>query len=278
MKLALISSFYEKSKRFHQECLKSIANQTDTNFVAILFGDNFNLELLNHKLGCQVEYEFVTNLTPREIKALGIQKALNLGCDYICFIDSDDFMSEQRINFYKKMINVKKFDILIHNLTTIRSDSSIIKNNALKLRSGYYKKEFFYKKNISGFGNTLYKTDLLKMLLPFPDNSLSLDWEVISVLSFSSKIYSLDKSLTFYRQHDDNEIGLYKKWNKERLDIRIKSRDLHYSYLRSFFPKSSTINKLEENWKKKKSIIIKNKKNYLKKLTNYKNLYWQELI
>lgn len=278
MKLALISSFYKKSKHFHQECLKSIANQTDQNFVAIIFGDNLNLKLMNFNFKCQLEYEFVTNLKPREIKALGIQKAIKLSCDYICFIDSDDFMAEQRINFFNKMIKKKKFDILIHNLTTIKSDSSIIKKNALEIKNGYYNKEFFYKKNISGFGNTLYKTKLLEKLLPFPKYTLSLDWEVISVLSFSNKIYSLNKSFTYYRQHKDNEVGLYKKWDEDKLAIHIKSKDLHYNYLKTYFPNNKIISKLENDWKKKKDLIIKDKKVYLKKLTNHQNLQWQELV
>ena len=120
------------------------------------------------------------------------------------------------------------FDILIHDFDTIKSNSQLIKKNALVCRSGYYEKEFFYKKNISGFGNTLFKTKLFEKLLPFPSYTNSLDWECIGVLSFFSRIYYINKSLINYRQHNNNANGLNKLWNLKRLNSEINTINKHY--------------------------------------------------
>ena len=73
MKLGLISTFYKKSKPFHKECLESIANQSDNDFTAILFGDNFEIDLSKYNFKCHVEYEYLTKLSPRQIKTKGIK-------------------------------------------------------------------------------------------------------------------------------------------------------------------------------------------------------------
>lgn len=282
MKIGLISSFYEKSKEFHQDCFESVLNQTDKKFTFYLFGDEYSVELPS-STDIRIVYEEVEDLTPREIKAKGVVKAYKDNCDFLCFIDSDDFMKHDRIELLKKKLKTQNTNLLLHNYDTVSEKGKLITPSYIELNSKLLNKHFFDGKNISGFGNTIYKTSLIYNLLPFPDETMSLDWEVASVLIWKAKPYFWNKSLIGYRQHTENWVGNSTYWDEKKLDRVIQVRNSHYSFLNNLSYKikyENNYDKLYEKWIEKKNYIMLNKMDYLNELNSYegRKLFWWELI
>jgi hypothetical protein len=125
MKIGLISCFYKASSSFHKDCLDSVFNQTDREFIFYMFSDDYDIEVPKEK---NVKYEKVKNLTSSEIKARGVEKAFSDGMDYICFVDSDDFMDINRIEIIKNYLKNNNVDLLIHNLNSVDINGKIIKS------------------------------------------------------------------------------------------------------------------------------------------------------
>lgn len=283
-KIGLISSFHKYSQKYHKKCLESILNQNYKNFTFYMFADKIDIKPPKSK-NIRINFEYISDLSPREIKARGIIKAYNDGCDYISFIDSDDTMNTNRIEIIVNYFNQNLVDIFIHNFNTIDSRDNLIKSNIFNLSDEFFTNRFYWDKNNAGFGNTVYNSKLLYRILPFPKNSYSLDWEIIFILSLSNNIYTLDESLTNYRQHKNNWIGINNIKNDSTLKRIFYIRNYHYKSLKEYFTEREDkkglriIKRLERKWEKEKKGIINNLDDYLKKLIRNKdNLIWQELL
>lgn len=282
--IGLISSFHELSKPYHQDCLDSIVKQTEKNFHFYLFSDDIRFRV--PKVGePKIVYEYNQDLSPRQIKTRGVQKAYNDGCQYVCFIDSDDVMSENKIDAIMNYIKEFDVDIFIHNLDTIDTAGNLIKSRIFNFKDEVYENSFYWDKNNAGFGNTVYKTEIIYNILPFHEISVTLDWEIINILSLDRKVYTLDESLLDYRQHENNAIGINRIINKRWLSLQLNIRDKHYEALEYYFQIRQNKRALYDlhiqklKWIEKKDFILSNIDGYLSQLQPYKEkLLWQELV
>ena len=233
----------------------------------------------------EILYKSVEQMSPGEIKEYALKLAINYGCKYSTFLDSDDTISENRIKELFKFIDLNEQCSFVHNLNTIDDKGKMITKNIFKF-ADILNFDFFLNKNISGFGNTIYYLPhiLEAELIPFPKDIIALDWYIITILSSIKNIGVLNKSLTNYRQHMQNEIGIG-YYNKEILTNIINIRNVHYKKLFLFYNSKSNFLKLELfkqvliDWENKKETIEKNITNYLKILNNSRNLLlWNQLI
>lgn len=285
IKLGLISSFHNKSLDFHNECMHSILNQTDKDFSFYLFADNIRMSIPENTT-IHIDFEYVENLTPRQIRARGIQKAFKDGCDYILFVDSDDIMHKERIEKIKCFLLDHLPSILIHNLSLINRKGDVIKKDVFDFYYSEVDNGYYWWKNNSGLGNTVYKTNLLFELLPFPEKTYTLDWTIIFILSLEHSVTLYDESLLYYRQHSDNKIGINKIYNHKELKKTIDNIDAHYDSLIEYFTyinKSinylNLVEKLKESWSVKREKILADKNTYLNRLNKISDkLIWNELI
>ena len=279
IKIGLISCFYKASSNYHKDCLDSIFNQTDKEFIFYMFSDDYDMEIPKDK---NVKYEKVKNLTSSEIKARGAKKAFLDCMDYICFVDSDDFMDINRIKIIKNYLKKNRVDLLIHNLNSVDKNGKIIKRDIFNFDE-YYLNEFYWEKNNSGFGNTIYKTRVLKEFLPFPKRTYSMDWDIIFTLSLGRKVFTLKKSLLNYRQHGNNIVGINSKMNIKRLEDILKKRSLHYKILKSRFKDDEQVYKIVDslyNRNTQKAEEIRKKPDTYLRAYNKKSkeLIWWELL
>ena len=243
-----------------------------------MFSDDYDMKIPKEK---NVKYEKAKNLTPRKIKAKGIKKAYEDDVEFVCFVDSDDFMNPKRIEILKKYFIRNNVDILIHNLNTVDVNGNIINENIFEFDKEYTNR-FYWEKNNSGFGNTVYKTNLIYNLLPFPKNTFSLDWEVIFMLSLENDIFTLDKSLLNYRQHRSNVTGINKKLNKKQMIDFLKKRSLHYEALKKrYYNNRKTYAILDYLYEKNNEIVIEansDMNSFLRKYNKKSDeLIWWEL-
>lgn len=283
--IGLICSFHQHSINFHFECLQSILNQTDKDFHLYLFADQVYIP----KPVCNtipIDYESVENLSPKEIRGKGVSKAYRDGCNYIMFVDSDDIMHLERIKIIRKYLADNSPNILIHNLSTINQKSNIIKEHVFRFDKKAFDNQFYWWKNNSGLGNTVYRSELLYELLPFPEKTKTLDWTIIFILSLNNLVSVLDKSLMFYRQHEHNKLGINQQITKRELFYKLEVIDAHYDVLVDYF---SSRNKNSENlkliaslrceWARRKQIVLSDIESYLKSYNKIAdNLMWNQLI
>jgi hypothetical protein len=282
--IGLISSFHELSKQYHQDCLDSILKQTENNFHFYLFSEDLRFGVPKVERP-KIIYEYVHNLSPRQIKTRGVQKAYHDGCQYVCFIDSDDIMSENKMDTIMNYIKEFNVDIFIHNLNTIDSAGKLIKSRIFNFEDEVYENSYYWDKNNAGFGNTIYKTEIIYNILPFHEISVTLDWEIINILSLDRKVYTLDESLIDYRQHENNSIGISGIINKQWLSLQLNIRDKHYDALDYYFQMRQNKHALynlhiqRTKWIEKKDFILSDIDGYLSELQPYKEkLLWQELV
>jgi formyltetrahydrofolate synthetase len=112
--------------------------------------------------------------------------------------------------------------------------------------------EFIINKNIFGLSNTAIKLKNLKKF-NLPNNLIALDWYIFSkLLVEGKKAIFTNKTITFYRQHKNNIIGM-KKMNNKLLKKILKVKKKHYraiSKISNYFKIKLNKLKNQENNKK----------------------------
>ena len=106
---------YNNSKYIHR-CIKSVIDQTFHNWELIIIDNNSNDNSL----------EVINSFKDKRVKTITIQnngiiaKSRNLGINsskgiWLCFLDSDDWWEETKLNtIYKKIIKTE-VDVIVHN-------------------------------------------------------------------------------------------------------------------------------------------------------------------
>lgn len=240
MKISIIIPVYN-SEKYLRECLDSVLAQTYTDFEALLIDDGST----DGSGAICDEYA----LKDKRVKVFhkdngGVSSARNVGLDYakgewICFVDSDDFVSDVFLKEIIEELYSSQCDILIQPLTRVvgmKYHKEIIshKNNKLQIE------EFLNDYNVTIFGfvaGKAYRNMLVKA------NKIKFDKEMrfgedcdffINYLIFCETVFMSNKSNYFYRQiadsltrkdlHFDMEYNVFLKINKSLQQLSRKFR------------------------------------------------------
>jgi len=262
----LFSVIYPGSKKFFEDFINSVNNQTSKDFTLVLClnGTNLNKKELSK---IKVKYLlFKTNLDWRKARVSTLKKILDLKSNYIIFADSDDIMSKYRIQISLKKIKKYKCEFITNNIYLFGDE--------YKQKKIYfdYKKNFRIKlkdiddKNFIGCSNTIIKSkSLLKIIDHINTKLIGFDWCIAKLLILNkSKGFYIKDCLTFYRQYAQNNSRISNiSLNQKKFDLSEKIN--HYEYFR----------KLGLNYETKirKLKYILNNKKILKKIKK-KKLWW----
>lgn len=222
MEISVITTVYNIEK-YIGKCIESILNQTFTDFELILINDcstDSSLDIIKHYMEKDNRIKLINNeinLGCGMCRFIGINEAK---CDYIAFIDGDDYVSE---NYLKRLYNTSKTydsDITVcHSKIFVEFEDDNI--------YGYteHKKdlsEYNFSKEISIFETDDEKLNAYKSkALPYLNNKLikkklfdkveyckrvySEDMQTyFKLLYFSNKMVSMDddnETYYFYRKH-----------------------------------------------------------------------------
>ena len=128
--------------------------------------------------------------------------------EYIALADQDDIWEPSKLEV---LVNKIGSNSLIH------SDAKVIDAKGVLLHqswTAFYKKkinqefiDYLCKKNIVTGCTSLFKKELVPLIVPFPDEVLFHDWWLSLVAFRSGGIAYLDMPLVRYRIHADNTIG-----------------------------------------------------------------------
>ena len=225
-------------EKFLGQCIESIINQTYNDIEIILVDDG---STDNSGKICD-EYKSIDNRI-RVIHKVngGLSSARNVGMriaqgEYICFIDSDDYIDSQMLEIMKKQI--KNADIVIcgkediwgndaHNITS----SDLESNYDIISMSGEVAFEHFLLEDKEGYvvaWNKLYRTHIfIQYNIKFPEGKIHEDcFTIYKLFIHSQKVVYIDIPLYKYR-HREGSIMCNRDISKDMSIIEAYSEVLN---------------------------------------------------
>lgn len=230
--VALFTVFYPGIELYMDDFMSSVRSQTFTRFDLVIINDRYKYQNLKNLYNDVSLVEIQFSSTFSKNREHGINYIKEKGYKYIVLADADDFFSSERI---EKSVNVlTEYDIVVNDLNIVSSSGGILAksyfSHAIK-SSGTIGLDFIKDKNIFGFSNTAIRLDALPRI-NFPAENKIVDWYLFTeLLQKRLSAYYLSESLTSYRQHADNLIGIDNfslELFKKLVDLKIA----HYSYFR----------------------------------------------
>ena len=223
-KVSVVVPIYNVEK-YLNKCIDSIINQTYKNLEIILVDDG---SLDNCPKICDSYQKEDNRIKVIHKENGGLSDARNAGIEiatgkYICFIDSDDFISKEYIDTLYKMCIKHNADIAECDYIKFKDEKDIIEDEGILQEQEYtniemlnrlYVKNYSIKTTIAW--NKLYKIDLFTEIR-YPKGKLHEDeFTTYKLIYKSKKVVETDKKLYYYRQNDKSIMG--KKFNEKRYD------------------------------------------------------------
>lgn len=212
--------------KYLKEQLDSIYDQTYKLIEVIVVDDcstDATLHILNQfSKTHQLKY-YVNDINLGFVKSFekAIEKCKG---DYVALSDQDDIWEQDKL---KVLLNEIGSNLMIHSDCTIINDQNNILKNSWKEQLGYRIdiKNLFFGNVVTGC-TVLFKNDLLKTALPFPDGIAYHDWWLALCAAKENKITYTPKCLTRYRQHNEQHtgIGIDKDYIVRNIFLNIKNR------------------------------------------------------
>ncbi|MBQ7141179.1 MAG: glycosyltransferase family 2 protein [Bacilli bacterium] len=198
------------SEQYLDKCIQSILNQTLKEFELIIINDgstdNSHEIILKYEDDERVKYFKRKNHGIGNTRNFGIDKATS---EYICFIDSDDFIHESMFeNMYNRCVNdnldflvcdyyhylensqsIQRFDIPSFENTTLNESPNLLLDINMGPCNKFIKRELFDDKNMR-----------------FPENIKYEDMPlVVKLLDKSDLIGKINEPLCYFMVHDNSE-------------------------------------------------------------------------
>jgi glycosyltransferase involved in cell wall biosynthesis len=264
IKVAFFTVVFPKNEKFILKFLSSLNNQSFKKFDLIVVNDKLNnFEEYKNKFIDLNIIDINSTFSQTKNRELGINYCIENNYDILIFGDSDDYFENNRIE--KSIELLKSNDIVVNDLTLF-SKNIIYQKKYLSQRLKNYQKidfEFIRNKNIFGLSNTAIKLrDLSKVELP--ENLVALDWYIFSkFLMDGKKAIFTNETISYYRQHDNNTIGL-KELDELSFKIGLNVKIQHYKAL----------NKIHDNFEVDLNMLLH--KDFAKKKIDFP-LWWEQI-
>lgn len=208
-KVALFSVVYEGAEPFVDDFFESVKNQSYKEFDLIIVNDGYKCKKFSSIYQELRIFEIEGDSTISGNRAIGLNYAIEKGYDYIFLCDIDDYLHPCRV---EHVLNVFDGNDIIVN------DIDIVDTKRKTILKAYFQKsinesttldrEFIKEKNIFGFSNTAIRVSSLTKV-EFPKDLKIVDWYYFTqLLNIGLKAKFLSESLTEYRQHSGNMIGI----------------------------------------------------------------------
>lgn len=245
MKISVVVPVYNAEKSLNY-CIQSIINQTYVDFEVLLIDDGST-----DMSGCICD-KYASenkNITAVHIENGGVSKARNIGIDlakgeYICFVDSDDYIS---IEYLNELVKTKNQYNIYDNIWCGFYTSSDYNQTDLKIYLADDNTSFsFFERNeimilqnkwLSQMPwNKLFSVKIIKdNNIRFPEN-LSLGEDLLFNLKYldctNGQIVVINKPLNFYVRSGNESLD--NKYYPNLLEIYDRINDNLFNYLRKW--------------------------------------------
>lgn len=211
-KISIIVPVYNMEK-YLDRCLDSLVNQTlkDIEIIVINDGSTDNSEnIINN-----YKHKYPKLIKPITQNNLGISIARNKGLNqakgkYICFVDSDDYVSKDMLQEAFKYIEKTKDDIVVWDYSEINEARQILKEKRCQSFSRTNLKKdpsLLFSINPAPW-NKLYKKELFNDI-EFPNDRTKYEdlMTIPKLLVNANSISKIDKCYNYYLIRKDGETG-----------------------------------------------------------------------
>jgi len=226
----ILTTIFPMPKEYVADFFRSLSAQSISDFELVIVNDLFdNLDPLINEYANFKCIVLKAGDTPIENRERLVSFAIQNQYETIIFADSDDKFSENRVEVVQKYLC--EADIVINDVSTFMSNISIDSfyfSEYLEDRQKI-KIDMIKESNIFGLSNTAMKKNALnKIKLPFPSYLVALDWYIYSqLLLLDLKAIFTNKCITFYRQHENNLVGIGTYSKIDLINI-LNIRKIHF--------------------------------------------------
>lgn len=235
-KVALFTVFYPGAETYIGEFFDSVLDQTYKDFDLIIVNDGYKDKKLSSLCPNLSVVELRGDATISGNRAIGINYAIDKNYNYLFLCDVDDYMHPARVEHVLRSFGNN--DIIVNDLDIVGTDRKlIVKDYFQKSISAntILDKVFVKDKNIFGFSNSALKVSALSKV-SFPTDLKVVDWYFFTqLLNEGLKAQFLDESLTEYRQHSKNLIGI-SSFTIDVFKKLIELKKKQYSYMKEVYP------------------------------------------
>lgn len=217
--VSFLTTVFPMNEKYLYDFFDLLKNQTYKNFDVVVINDGYKKfdkiknEYLNNLNIIEVQY----SSTPAKNKEYGINYCKEQKYDVLIFGDSDDYFQNNRVQ--KSLEFLKNADIIVNDLSLF-NNKSLFKEKYLSNRINNLEiidVEFIRDKNIFGMSNTAVNLKKIPRVL-FDKKLVAVDWYFFkNLLKRGFKAIFTNETITYYRQHEKNLIGLSAKKNIYKL-------------------------------------------------------------
>ena len=282
-------------EKYLREQLDSIINQTYKN-IRILINDDCSTDKTKEILK---EYEQKDNRIDVKYNEKNVGSIKNfenllkrVENKYFMLSDQDDYWMEDKVEKSLKKIKEENVDMVFTDLEPVDENLQTITPSMVrfmgfnKIIHKYNDYRLVFMRNCVTGCTIISKKELIKKCLPIPDKKPMVhDWWMVLMITQSGKISFLDEPTIKYRQHGNNQLGIYgmKTYIKNFDEYREKYINLKLSQFKIYVEYEKSFEKKELIELSKKAIIylekIKNKKYFnFKYYKTFFNLYKTESV
>ena len=288
-KISIIIPVYNGEK-YIEKCLDSIKNQTFKDYEVLIINDGSkdNTKNLIEKYLNDKRFKLFNRTNH------GIGASRNFGLDessgeYICFIDSDDYVDKKYLEKLYNKILKENLDIVVCNYIELNEELNIEKKVKIKAFDNTTidkNPELLLSINKSPW-NKIYRKSILENI-KFPTDLKYEDTEFLCKALYNSKIGYVDEYLNYYVIHTNSETTTMDKRVFDILNIIDNIRKFYENsndYIKEYIDKMSlqilTTYTIQQRYQKDKKLakeFINRAFNYMEtNIPNYKkNLYFKD--
>ena len=208
-KIAFLTTIFPMKIQYLYDFFNSLEKQTYKNFDIVVVNDCYeDFELLMTKYNTLNIIEVKYSNTIAKNREYGINYVIENNYDILIFGDSDDYFMENRIEKSIEFLN--SYDIVVNDLSLF--DTNCIYINKYISNRIENKTEIDFKfiedKNIFGLSNTALNVNILDKI-EFDNDLVAVDWFLYkSLLKSKYSAIFINETKTYYRQYENNTIGL----------------------------------------------------------------------
>lgn len=273
---AFCSVIFPANLIYFKDFLVSLEQQTDSDFVLLLFNDGVE-NLTDYFKESSLNYKIINvkgSIAETRTQLFDYLKKSTF--EKIIFGDTDDYFSLNRVADCKEYLN--KFDIIANDLILVDENNNLLSNlywkNRLELKE-IITLESLKNFNFLGLGNTAIHRKVLPESIFFDANIVAIDWFLYSIILKSNvKVGFTSSSFIYYRQHGANIIGR-KELTFEDFKKGFTVKLNHYSNLARVIPDFQSLATQYVDFKER--ITESNYRKIIKK-NNIPNPFWWEEI
>ena len=226
-KISFLTTIFPNNSEYLYDFFESLKVQTFKDFDVVVVNDGYerfcDIKKKYNKYLNIIEIKYSNN--PAKNREQGVNFCINSNYEILIFGDSDDYFADNRV---EKSIELLKNNEIVFNDLNLFDINGVYEKKYISNRlsnNDIIDFEFIKDKNVLGMSNTALKLKNVSNV-KFNSKIIAVDWFFFkNLLSKGLKAIFTNQTVSYYRQHKNNLVGLnregdmyYLWWEKRKTD------------------------------------------------------------